>query len=609
MRKLSVLNISCGQGGLNASKSPDLVRDIDLVSMESLTLEDDTWKKAGGATKFNSVAVTGPDPEVRAMHHFRTQAGVHELLVATRDNRLLVVGSGGITKTIAEIPGSTFIHAPFTEGYDGSTKAVYHFTGGPVNGGPRVYTGGSQAIKLGESVGTFTADAGTDTMTRTSHGLTNSTVVFVTNSGGALPAGLVDYTEYYIVNAAANTFQLAFSSGGAAINFTSNGTGTHTVHRSKIPIDWINTTSGPRWGFIHRGRMFTGGQKDHPYGIYTSLIDNHSNFLDSGALYFEVYPGEGDLIVGGISWRDKAYVWKYPRGIYVLDDSSLDVADWGWKRVSRFVGGISQASIIEADDEVYFASPDAYLHTLSAVQEHGDVRSSAVKGLALGPYLRDSTDFSKLPTVAWNSFVSYPLPQGVYYPTKRKVLFAFSANPNVLSAQSKPVNKVLIGLDIHRTDRSQGVLDLQVTVETRDEYESLTIYRDPTTSEPILLAGASNGYIYKLDQSARTKDSAGYMGSFATKEFYLYPNGMQNANMRELEILFAPGSSNNSIVIKVYQDGTLAGTKTLTDSVRKMRLYGDCYKIKIVGENDTNNSSFSVANLSVRFTPGNMRIT
>ena len=161
-------------------------------------------------------------------------------------------------------------------------------------------------------------------------------------------------------------------------------------------------------------------------------------------------------------------------------------------------------------------------------------------------------------------------------------------------------------MDLHRSDPSSGIRDVQPFVSTRDEYESLALYRNATTGQFDLLAGASNGFIYTLDQTARTKDAAGYMGTFTTKEFFPYTDD-KRANMRELQVTFAPGSSNNSIVIKVYQDGTLSSTATLTDSSRRMRLAGDCRKFYIVGENDTNNSTFSVSNIMVRYKPGNMR--
>ena len=605
MRSYDKFEILCGQGGLNASKSPDLVRDIDLVDMESLTFEQDTWQKDGGATKFNSSALTGTDPEIRAMIHYRQQGGTEELVCATRDNRVVVIGAGGLTKTVYTAAGGNFIHASFVEGYNGVTKSIYHFNGAISL--PRVYYGGTTMFQLGSSVGNFTANSATDVLTLTAHGLTNDTVVFVTNSGGALPSGLFNDGYYYIANVTANTFQLStLPSGAGIVNFTTNGTGTQTVHRLTMPVDFIAVGWNVRWGFQHRGRMLCGGSTGRPHGVYSSVLNNHSDYINTGSVYFEVYPGEGDLIVGGISWRNKAYLFKFPHGLYVLNDASTDIAEWGWERVSRYVGAIGQGSIVEADDEVYFVSPDGYIHALSAVQEHGDVQSSAIKAMEIGPYIRANTDFSKLATGVWTSFPRYPQPQAVYYPTKKKLLFAFSANPNVLSSQGFPVNKVLVGIDLHRSNPGGGMREYQPFVSTRDQYESWAIYRDPTTAEASLLAGASNGFIYKLDQSARSKDSAGYMASFETKAFRPYSND-QNANMKELEVVFADGSSSNSVVIKVYLNGTLATTKTLTDSDRFMRLYGDAITVKIVGENDTINSSFSIAKIIVRFKPGNWR--
>lgn len=603
MRDLDKLSIKCGQGGLNTSKSPDVVPDTDLIAVESLTYEDDTWKKDGGAVKFNGTAVTGPDPEIRAMFNFRSGSS-NELVVATRKNRLLVVDAGGISKTLCTIPGTTWYHSQFVEGFDGTQKALYYFHGGAF---PAVYMGGSKALmQLGSAVGTVTADNTTDTFTRTAHGLANDTMVFFSNSGGALPTGLSDSngSPYHIVNAAANTFQVSTYSGGPAENFTTNGTGTHTVYRSTMPIDWSNNSNQVRWGFMHRGRMYTGGGDQLPYTVYVSVLDNHSDYLNSGTLLYQIYPGEGDICIGGISWRKKAYIFKFPYGIYVLDDESTDTAQWGWRRISKYVGAISQASIVEADDDVYFVSPDGYIHALSLVQESGDVRSSAVKGLEIGPYIRGTTDFSKLSTDASSPFLQYPVPQGVYYPTKRKLLFSFSAEPNVISAQSYPVNKVLIGLDLHRSDASTGMRVSQVFSCTRDEYESLCIYRSPATGEPVLLTGTSNGFIYELDQSNYSKDSAGYTASFETREFYPYGNE-RNANMRELEVMFAPASSNNSITISVYQDGTLSTSGTLTDASPRMRLYGDCRRFHVKGENSVINEKFSVARIDVRFVPGN----
>lgn len=56
--------------------------------------------------------------------------------------------------------------------------------------------------------------------------LAGSPIVLTTT--GALPTGLTAGTTYYVVNPAANTFQLAATPGGSAINTTGSQSGTHT---------------------------------------------------------------------------------------------------------------------------------------------------------------------------------------------------------------------------------------------------------------------------------------------------------------------------------------------------------------------------------------------
>lgn len=70
----------------------------------------------------------------------------------------------------------------------------------------------------------------TDLVNATGHGLGDDTVLELTNSGGGLPAELAVSTKYYVVNAAADTFQLSLVKGGVPIDFTDDGTGTHNFH-------------------------------------------------------------------------------------------------------------------------------------------------------------------------------------------------------------------------------------------------------------------------------------------------------------------------------------------------------------------------------------------
>lgn len=70
----------------------------------------------------------------------------------------------------------------------------------------------------------FTADATTDALTFVDYTPTNGDSFRLSNSGGTLPAPLTTNKTYYIVGASGSTCQLSLTSGGAAINLTTNGT-------------------------------------------------------------------------------------------------------------------------------------------------------------------------------------------------------------------------------------------------------------------------------------------------------------------------------------------------------------------------------------------------
>jgi hypothetical protein len=73
-----------------------------------------------------------------------------------------------------------------------------------------------------------TVVAGTDVFTATAHGRINGDKVWLTTSS-ILPDPLAVETNYFIINKTTNTFKLSLTSGGAAIDITDTGTGTHKL--------------------------------------------------------------------------------------------------------------------------------------------------------------------------------------------------------------------------------------------------------------------------------------------------------------------------------------------------------------------------------------------
>ena len=73
-------------------------------------------------------------------------------------------------------------------------------------------------------------NTGTETFTSNAHGYANGTPVQV-SATTTLPAPLVAATTYYVINAAANTYQLSLTATGSAIDITTTGSGTITTNQ------------------------------------------------------------------------------------------------------------------------------------------------------------------------------------------------------------------------------------------------------------------------------------------------------------------------------------------------------------------------------------------
>ncbi|MDY6789677.1 MAG: phage tail protein [Thermodesulfobacteriota bacterium] len=159
-------------------------------------------------------------------------------------------------------------------------------------------------VKYGKNTGTvFTADYTTNTLTSAGHGRSDNDIITLSNSGGALPAGLAADTKYFIVNAATDTFQVSTTQGGSPVNFTDNGTGTHSFHiqfkvpdmRGEFPRGWDHTAGNDpdSASRTDRGDGTTGDNigtkqmdefKSHTHNFNKYVVEGSGAF-GSGATY------------------------------------------------------------------------------------------------------------------------------------------------------------------------------------------------------------------------------------------------------------------------------------------------------------------------------------
>lgn len=100
----------------------------------------------------------------------------------------------------------------------------------------------------GADEGTFATDLTANTLTQTAHGLVDTNTVVLYDVGPGIPAPLVAGKVYFVVTGGANDFQLALTSGGAAIDITgaNRNVGVRQVTANQVRVDrWRKAGDSP----------------------------------------------------------------------------------------------------------------------------------------------------------------------------------------------------------------------------------------------------------------------------------------------------------------------------------------------------------------------------
>lgn len=208
---------------------------------DKIRFRQGTPEKIGGWDQLSSQTFLG---YCRSLWNWATLSGLSLIGVGT--NSKFYIESGGYYNDITPLRASVTLTNPFAITNNSSMVTVTDANGGYLNG-DYVSFYNSTAIGnitvLGEyqitySTGnSYTIDLSSPTLISTGipavltakFKMADNTPVTLATTG-SLPAPFTPGTTYYVVNASGYTFNLAATSGGAAINSTSNNqSGTHTV--------------------------------------------------------------------------------------------------------------------------------------------------------------------------------------------------------------------------------------------------------------------------------------------------------------------------------------------------------------------------------------------
>ena len=515
-----IVELPIGPDGLTGTKNLSLVRPTQLIRSHGTTYENGTIEKEGGASKYNSTAVSGA-PSIIAGWDWWPNTSTQHMIVMTSAGRIVRDPAGAGTFPTVLVSGLT------------ATGVVPVF----VEGGKEV---------------------------------------------------------------AANNPKLFCFTGKNAVRVLA-ATGATMTTLASGPLDWTGTNQ-PKFGFIHEARLMAGGNANDAHRLYYSRTGSHESFTASGAGSLSIYPGEGEGLVGGMSFKGYAILWKKPKGIYAVDTTDPSVANWKVFRVTPAVGMPSPLAAVTIDNDIPFIDANASVQLMSAVQEFGQIAPRSLSQVeGMDSFIRENVALGYVHLI-----------QGIYYAAKREAHFAIARMGNTK-------NTARLIVDFNRMDLPR------FRWSERDTPISLWLRKDSTNIQRPMM-GDDAGFIWHLDQAAKNKAGAGYVSEFQIPHLDLSHIDPKFGTMRKtgdfLELVVEPKGSWN-LIVDIYWDGALkktvyfnmgqtgstlgsfvldedvlAGNAVLT---KKRRITGSGRRISIVGRNANAGEDYSIKKAYLHF--------
>lgn len=382
----------------------------------------------------------------------------------------------------------------------------------------------------------------------TDGGGTTITITVAHIQAGATGLGTITTDTHFVAGGAevaGNSRRLFIFSSGTSQVAMITGDGGSVTGITRPAADW---TSYPTFGVIYNNRLVAFGNSNAPHTLYISKLGDHTDFTTSatdgtGASTFPVFPGEGDGLLGGIVFKGALLLFKRPFGMYMFQWNGGALTTPGNVSITKLSDNFTLGSphaLAQILDDLIGGSQSGSIFSQKATNAFGSLEAGDMLLLAaVRNYFRSNFDpagIQKMHAVNYGD----------------KFLGMFTGR----DVASSPQNRILM-LDM-------GATSPRISVESKDQPTCLFMRKD-TNYVPRPYYGANDGFVYKMDQSARNVNGVQYTGEFQTPytDFsYLEPKlAEKNKIFDFLAVTYQP-TGNWSFYVDVWIDGVFVQTLT-----------------------------------------------
>lgn len=318
------------------------------------------------------------------------------------------------------------------------------------------------------------------------------------------------------------------------------------IPQAKRALDWTGSNF-PRNGFKTQGRVVLYGCPSNPHRLYISDDDDHELFVGTDTATLEVFPGSGNRVISHFRYKGRLFLVKEPFGLYFLNDSDPDPAQWTIQPSIEKFSAASRLSCLEVLDDAIVANGNGGLTSLSATQKFGDV--------TYGEVFRNLR-CERIQRSLMNNQGNF-LRSSIYWSDRKTAMFSYQSK-----GSSK--NNYICNLDL------QDPQNPKVIWSNKDQANYLALRLNNSGVE-IPIYASDDGFVYVMDTSNRSVNGVGYDSYFTTTDLdfgFADPNvAERRKNFQFLEITFQPTGRWN-VYAEIFIDGVYKET------LRFMTSYG-----------------------------------
>jgi hypothetical protein len=174
-----------------------------------------------------------------------------------------------------------------------------------------------------------------------------------------------------------------------------DGSAGATSDMSDYPSDW-DGGHGPkamiRHGVRTSKRLWAFGCDNHPNRLYAS-VSGSDDMSDANVITINIMDVE---ITAMTEFGGRLLVFSKNKS-YIIDDTSLDVADWGYQAAVWEGGAANQNLVIKTPTDILVMSETAEMFSITASQQYGDYQiASLTRPAYLHKWVEDNVDLTKI---------------------------------------------------------------------------------------------------------------------------------------------------------------------------------------------------------------------